>query len=411
MKFNYKKLQSHIVEPLPAVDVLREKIIFHAFEVESVDDLGDGDYELEIKVLPDRAFDAKEDRGMAREIAALFKLNLIEPDHYNRSDKFDFTAEQVSKLLGRTITNEEIEAVFDAYNYQYTYSESSGFLWTLFIPPWRKDLHTIHDICDEIGRYLGYDSIPAILPNLKKNPLLAEEGAGGGGEYVVILAKKQELIAQGYHEVMTYSLTKKGDYQVAKGPKGKDFLRTNLLDGMRIAYAVNKQNEELLPNATAKIFEIGKVFPKTGEELHVAWIDAKGEHEEVLSAEHSSPFQEEVVGGRRSLEEGGIPKRFHMWSEYPYITRDLAFWTPNLEHEAFPHEVHSLISRTVIERVGNLFNVQKISLFDKFVKNNKVSFAFRLIFQSYDRTLTNEEVDAIMATIYAKVVEKGWEVR
>jgi phenylalanyl-tRNA synthetase beta subunit len=103
MKFNYKKLQSHIVEPLPTVEVLREKIIFHAFEVESVEDLGE-DYELEIKVLPDRAFDAKEDRGMAREIAALFNLTLVDPDSYDAaaSTELLFSLNQVSALLGRT---------------------------------------------------------------------------------------------------------------------------------------------------------------------------------------------------------------------------------------------------------------------------------------------------------------------
>jgi phenylalanyl-tRNA synthetase beta subunit len=402
MKFNYKKLQSYIKEPLPTVEILREKIIFHAFEVESVDDLGDGDYELEIKVLPDRAFDAKEDRGMAREIAALFDLTLVDPDSYDAaaSTELAFSLNHVSVLLGRTVTTADIEKMFNAYHYLFSIS---GDQLSLAVPPWRNDIVHVYDIADEIGRYLGYDSISAILPNLKKNPLLAEERAGGGGEYVVIIAKKQELIAQGYHEVMTYSLTKKGDYQVAKGPKGKDFLRTSLLDGMRVAYAVNKQNEELLPNASAKIFEIGKVFPKTGEELHVAWIDAKGEHEEVLSTEHSSSFQEEVAGGRRSFEEGGIAQRFHMWSEYPFITRDVAVWLPK---GTMPEELTTLI----LAEASSLL-AKKPRLFDTFSKDERTSVAVRLVFQSFDRTLTNEEVDAIMTTIYAKVVEKGWEVR
>lgn len=395
MKFNYKKLQSYIVEPLPAMEVLREKIIFHAFEVESVDDLGDGDYELEIKVLPDRAFDAKEDRGMAREIAALFDLTLVDPDSYDAaaSTELAFSPNHVSVLLGRTVTAADIEKMFNAYRYLFSIS---GDQVSLAVPPWRNDIVHVYDIADEIGRYLGYDSVVPVLPQLSGH-------VSHDKEFQAIVAKKQELIAQGYHEVMTYSLTKKGDYQVAKGPKGKDFLRTNLLDGMRIAYAVNKQNEELLPNASAKIFEIGKVFPKTGEELHVAWIDAKGEHEEVLSTEHSSSFQEEVAGGRRSFEEGGIAQRFHMWSEYPFITRDVAVWLPK---GTMPEELITLI----LAEASSLL-AKKPRLFDTFSKDERTSVAVRLVFQSFDRTLTNEEVDAIMTTIYAKVVEKGWEVR
>ncbi len=45
MKYSYTWLQSHIEDPLPSPEVLRETIIFHAFEVESLDKLGTGDTE------------------------------------------------------------------------------------------------------------------------------------------------------------------------------------------------------------------------------------------------------------------------------------------------------------------------------------------------------------------------------
>src|SRR5437870_4669789 len=152
MKFNYKKLQEYIVEPLPSVDVLRNKIIFHAFEVESVEDLDNGDYEFDIKVLPDRAHDAKDDRGMAREIAALFNLHLQEADTYEKSASVVFSREKASALLGREITEDEIKKVFDAYDYQY---DIAGDAVTLFVPPWRTDIANVYDACDELGRYLG----------------------------------------------------------------------------------------------------------------------------------------------------------------------------------------------------------------------------------------------------------------
>ncbi len=395
MKFNYKKLQSHIIEPLPAVDALKDKIIFHAFEVESVEDLGNGDYELEIKVLPDRAFDAKDERGMAREIAALFDLTLVDPDSYDAaaSDELVFSLNQVSVLLGRMITAADIEKMFSAYRYVFAVS---GDQVTLAIPPWRSDIVHVYDIADEVGRYFGYNSVEAILPELSKQVIHDKQ-------FQAIVAKKQELIAQGYNEVMTYSLTKKGDYQVAKGPKGKDFLRTNLLDGMRIAYAVNKQNEELLPNASAKIFEIGKVFPKSGEELHVAWIDAKGEHEEVLSTEQSSSFQEEVAGGRRSLGEGGTAQRFHMWSEYPFMTRDIAVW--------IPESVSNNELVLIIKKNGTELLQGEPRLFDQFTKDGRTSYAYRIVFQAFDRTLTDNEVNPIMETIYSECKSNNWEIR
>ncbi len=387
MKFSYKKLQDYIKEPLPAVDVLREKIIFHAFEVESIEKIND-DYEIDIKILPDRAHDAKDERGMTREIAALCGLNLVDPDTYDQTTapQVVFSLAKITSFLGREISESDIKKVFDAYHYHY---EINGDTITFFVPPWRNDLYHTLDICDEIGRYLGYETIPAVLPNL---PKVTEHNP----EFEMIVAKKFEMISQGYHEVMTYSLTKKGDYQVAKGPKGKDFLRTNLLDGLRAAYVINKNNEELLPNQSSKIFEIGKVFPKSGEELHVAWIDAKGEHEEILAM---TPSLNEIVllsNNLRSL-------KFEMWSEYPFMTRDVAVWVPE---GTDPEAVSSIIAA----QAGELA-IKKPRLFDRFTKDGRTSFGFRLVFQAMDKTLTDEELTPIMDTIYRSLKEQGWEIR
>ena len=50
--------------------------------------------------------------------------------------------------------------------------------------------------------------------------------------------------------------------------------------------------------------------------------------------------------------------------------------------------------------------------FDEFKKDNKISYAFRLVFQSYDRTLTDSEVNEIMNKIIEKIQEhKDWQIR
>ncbi len=51
-------------------------------------------------------------------------------------------------------------------------------------------------------------------------------------------------------------------------------------------------------------------------------------------------------------------------------------------------------------------------LFDEFKKDGKISYAFRLVFQSYDRTLTDQEVNNIMTKITDQIKAKnGWQVR
>jgi len=51
-------------------------------------------------------------------------------------------------------------------------------------------------------------------------------------------------------------------------------------------------------------------------------------------------------------------------------------------------------------------------LIDSFQKDGKVSYAFRIVFQSYERTLTDEEINAIMNRVTeALKKEPTWQVR
>lgn len=52
-----------------------------------------------------------------------------------------------------------------------------------------------------------------------------------------------------------------------------------------------------------------------------------------------------------------------------------------------------------------------INLFDKFEKDNKKSFAFRLIYQDKERTLTDEEVNMEVDKIYKALKSEGFEIR
>ncbi|MCA9365303.1 hypothetical protein KC723_00235 [Candidatus Kaiserbacteria bacterium] len=53
----------------------------------------------------------------------------------------------------------------------------------------------------------------------------------------------------------------------------------------------------------------------------------------------------------------------------------------------------------------------RTTLFDEFSKDGRKSYAFRLVFQSPEKTLTDEEVNNIMEKINAAVAALKWEVR
>lgn len=92
-----------------------------------------------------------------------------------------------------------------------------------------------------------------------------------------------------------------------------------------------------------------------------------------------------------------------MWSLFPFIARDIAVWVPE---GVKSFQVYKVIK----ENTGKLV-IKGPDLFDEFSKDGKKSYAFRLVFQSYDRTLTDTEVNEIMNKITEKIKEKGWQVR
>ena len=97
-------------------------------------------------------------------------------------------------------------------------------------------------------------------------------------------------------------------------------------------------------------------------------------------------------------------KKFTMWSLFPFISRDVAVWVPE--------DVRSSdVEKIIKDNAGELV-VRGPELFDEFKKDGKISYAFRLIFQSYERTLTDAEINEIMTKITNKIKGKeGWQVR
>jgi phenylalanyl-tRNA synthetase beta subunit len=237
--------------------------------------------------------------------------------------------------------------------------------------------------------------------------------------YKILLARNK-LLQDGYSEVMTYVFRDKGEVEVLASASGKNFLRDNLSEGLKESIKLNQLNLPLLEIDEVKVFEIGTIFSKEGparphdssgaggEEMHVAYGDKKNVVEISLDkfvSENISPdfLREKVLpleGSRQVLEEQKI---FKQWSMYPFITRDIAVWVPE-----------GVVPEKLIEiykSFGTELLIREPKLFDSFTKDGKTSFAYRLVFQSDERTLTDDEISQIMSKITEKIVSLGWQVR
>jgi len=320
--------------------------------------------------------------------------------------KLSFSANRISNILGLVVSVNKIKDILKRYNFEF--KEKNG-TFEIFIPFLRFDLATEEDMAEEIGRILGYDKVKGKIPKINFKPQVNET-------YRKINWARNKLLNDGYSEVMTYTFCDQGEVEVMQSASDKKFLRTNLTDGLKESMKLNQINSPFLGMEEIKIFEIGTVFKKNGEEMHVAYADKKEIKEmkleqfisENASLEKHGYFSTEkflvLAPSRSQVSSKKHSPSFKMWSPFPFIARDIAVWVPKKVSSA---EVIKIIKNGAGELV-----VRGPELFDKFEKNNQISYALRLVFQSYKKTLTDEEVNVIMTKITNKIKKnKAWQVR
>ncbi len=298
------------------------------------------------------------------------------------------------------------------------------------IPRTRIDLKNQTDLSEEIGRVLGYENIidQAVIMNEFKPNIHA-------GTYINKVIRK-ELIEKGFSEVSTYSFVKEGEV-APQNPIAQDkaFLRSSLKIGIEESLQKNLINIEWLLLDRVMIFEIGKVFFKEGEKTmlgigvrnktgikkpksHEIISDAILALKNVLGVEINADIKEgqefveidleeiyakSKIGESYPMIDTTQKEYFKTISIYPFMTRDIAVWIPDSENG---DELLSIIKNNA----GELL-IKEPKLFDKFSKEGKTSYAYRLVFQSYEKTLTDEEVNSVMQKINEQIQTKNWQVR
>ena len=94
-----------------------------------------------------------------------------------------------------------------------------------------------------------------------------------------------------------------------------------------------------------------------------------------------------------------------MISEYPFIIRDNANFVPQKVKEEY-------IETKIKKEAGEL--LVRFSQFDKFQKagEERISYGYRMVFQSFERTLTDDTVNHVMERFTTLCnAEDNWQVR
>lgn len=355
--------------------------------------------------------------GELSEAAAVGELQAI-------NNSVSVNLAEVNSVLGLNLSNEEVSAIFKRFQYECQINGGSITVTPSFE---RDDILIAEDLIEEIGRMYGLDKIVSVPP--QPRPLSEFNTRHYYAEKI-----RTALTSIGFSEIYTSSFRNQDVVKLENAlATDKGFLRSTLVENIKEARASNIPHRDLLGLSAVKIFEIGTVFLVETEEFRVALAVQTGTSykakaddvhmNEAIEAINATCgvtikplYQNEgvvefsleallaeaapVTAYEASLATStGLYKAF---SNYPSVSRDVAMWVGEGESV-------EKVSKLLLSTAGNL--CVRLTHLDTFTKEGRTSLAFRLVFQANDRTLTDAEVEPIMAAVYEAVKEAGFEPR
>ena len=349
---------------------------------------------------------------------------------------------------------------FEIMTTRYTGTEAVG--WDVVTPSWRVDIHRQVDLIEEVGRHYGFEHLPTTFPGVEQAPPPSDPRIARDRKIRTALLGMgfSEAITFAFIEAAAAEPYLGGHAPVTIGnPLSEKFavMRPSLLPGLVDAVSHNRRHGR----PDVRLVEIGTRFSPNGETRGAgfAWTglatpdhwsgarravdfaDIKGVVEQLHALAQVQPsFQEIetpylasgraaaiVVDGRTIGVFGQLSPAIAESRELPaadevYVAEiDLDALTaaspaetlrtsPLPRYPSVVRDVSMLVADTLSAATvrGTIRSAAPAALiqireFDRYqgkgVPDGKVSLSFRLTFQSPERTLTDDEVQAAMERI------------
>ncbi len=185
------------------------------------------------------------------------------PDKKEAS-KISVSKSYLDDRLGFSVDSKRIEEIFKELSFKIISSSSTE--WTISPPGYRWDIEIKEDLVEEIGRIVGYSSIPEILPEVKSSP------QNDVKSFTLNKKLKEQMIALGFNEAIHYNFyhskdeavlgneilnwLKSGESINISNPLSEDLavMRTSLVPQLFSNYVRNFK----LGNKVSKVFESGQ---------------------------------------------------------------------------------------------------------------------------------------------------------
>lgn len=255
---------------------------------------------------------------------------IISHDTLDKTPKtVSFTASSINKMLGITISEEDMAHELERLDFQYT---KNGDTFDCTIPNRRLDVEgNVNDIAEEIGRLYGYHNLVSTLPvvTTKRGEYI------GDVKYRKMLSKRLRQL--GLNEVKTYTLTspemaslfkyeeRENIYLPNPMSADKSVIRTTILPSLLNVYEYNKARGM----SNIFLYEISKTYDKNYQEDTKIAILVKGNYLENAWNHQSIPADFYLAKGIVSdiLDYMGLKNR------YEFISSEISNLHPGISAE------------------------------------------------------------------------------
>ncbi|MGM0628941.1 MAG: phenylalanine--tRNA ligase subunit beta [Patescibacteria group bacterium] len=380
---------------------------------------------------------AKEAMLMIKQIAGLKDVSVGQPvDVYpNPIHPWSVSVplSEIVSILGIEISEERAKSILEGLKCKVLLKDGA---LEVEPPVDRIDLTIPEDIIEEVGRIYGYEHLdPAPLKSFSESVPI--------NKHFYYKAKISSFLqSNGFSEIFTYSIRDKGKVELANPlTYDRKFLRDEIASDMGKALDLNERNIELIGDDRVKIFEIANVFTQEVEKTHLALgvRNVKKKQKPKQDEFIKETLKELSLELEKDIEEYGSFASDGVWecdlddmieplpqpqswdvhvdeteslykpiSPYPFVLRDIAVFVPS--------DVGSAdVLKVIEENAGELLENKR--LFDVYEKtdekgNSWISYAFRLVFLSQEKTLSDNEVNEVMDVITDTIhSNKDWQVR
>jgi len=220
----------------------------------------DSSFRFERGTNPDITVDAlKKAAILIAEVAGGEVCSTVVDLYPNPIKPFEFAVSylNVQRVIGKDIPSETIKDIILSLGIEIKNETSEGF--DVFVPPYKVDVNREIDVVEEVLRIYGYNNIEL------KTQIKASLNTSEKPDKEVVLNQIADLlIANGYREILSNSLTKEDYLENAEtavkilNPLSSDLdvMRQNLLFSALVAIGYNQKRR----SSDLKIFEYGRSY-------------------------------------------------------------------------------------------------------------------------------------------------------